>query len=319
MPSLNRQKVLVSSKKISLKDFYEKRNKVLIWHDKGGLGDVLMQRMMFEDFKGYLPNSELIFACLPEYMDAARDHPCISKVIDSRTVNPDDYSVNYNTCVTIADMYENKRAPFCMDNRADIWAKYCGITLENHNMLFNLDKNKVLNYKDKISVKNKPTILFSPTSKMKVKSLLSWQIKVIVETLKDYNLIGIHKDNIAELDKTLHHINLLDWMYYHAAADYVISVDSASFHMAGGLKKPLMGIFTFADGKIYGKHYDFVLVQKHRDDGWDCGPCFKFHNCIKCKTALKPCLTELTEEEIKKGIFKMFEKWPLEKNRILLC
>jgi len=45
--------------------------------------------------------------------------------------------------------------------------------------------------------------------------------------------------------------------------------------LAGGLGKPLCGIFTFADGKIYGKHYDFVLVQKHRDNGnWNCGSCF---------------------------------------------
>jgi ADP-heptose:LPS heptosyltransferase len=98
--------------------------------------------------------------------------------------------------------------------------------------------------------------------------------------------------------------------------DYMITVDTAAFHLAGGLRKPLCGIFTFADGKVYGKHYDFTLVQKHRDNGnWECGPCFKFGNCIKSRKQLKPCLTEITETEIISGIDEMFKKWPFKSEK----
>lgn len=124
---------------LSIKDFHAKRNKILLWHDKGGLGDVYMHRMVFEDFKRIVPDAEFTFACLPEYMDAVKDHPFISEVIDSRTVNTQDYICWYNTCVTIADRHENKRAPFCLDHRSDIWAAYCGVQLENHNMHFVMD------------------------------------------------------------------------------------------------------------------------------------------------------------------------------------
>lgn len=320
MVKLIKKSVNSTKKPLSLKDFHAKRNKILIWHDKGGLGDVLMQRMLFEDFKSICPDADLIFACLPEYMDVAKDHPDIHEVIDSRTVDLNDYCIYYNTCVSIADRYENHFAP-CLEHRSDIWAKYCGVTLNNHNMQFkfNNDFLKECRLKlEKIARNNKPIVIFCPVSKMAVKTLLPFQIKAVAEATKDYNLIGLHNKEINDLTQlSIHGIykaTLKEWMGYLAVADYVISVDTAAFHMAGGLKKPLLGIFTFADGKAYGKHFDFILVQKHRDNGnWDCGPCFKFGDCPKCNKAQKPCLTELTEKELTDGINAMFSKWPYSK------
>lgn len=305
------QQEIKKIKPLSLRDFHKKRNKILIWHDKGGLGDVLMQRMLFEDFKKACPTCDFIFACLPEYKDAAKDHPFIKETIDSRYVNLDDFILHYNTCVSIADRYENLHAP-CSENRADIWAKYCGVKLNNYNMHFRLNLELLEKCKKRLkSFKDGPIILFAPTSKMAVKTLLSNQIKTIRELTQDFNLIAIHNKELDDLPG-IYDASIIEWMHYVAAADYVISVDTATFHMAGGLGKPLVGIFTFADGKAYGKHYDFILVQKHRDNGnWDCGPCFTFHACPKCPKPLKPCLTELTEEEIKQGIEAMFRKWPV--------
>lgn len=274
-----------------------------------------MQRMILEDFKSLVPDADLLFACLPEYLIAAEDHPCISKVIDSRTINPNDYIACYNTCVTVADRYENNHAP-SLEHRSDIWAKFCGVTLTKHEMCFRLDPILVDRCRYKLRGKSKEkTVLFSPISKMATKTLLPNQIKAIVEATRACNLVGIHNKEIPELTKlgipVITGASLKEWMCYIAAADYVISVDSAAFHMAGGLKKPLMGIFTFADGKAYGKYFDFVLVQKHRDNGnWDCGPCFKYANCPKCKTNPKPCLTDLTEIEIQSGIVELFHRWP---------
>lgn len=308
------QKQKNKPKILTLKDFHSKRNQILVWHDKGGLGDVLMQRMMLEDFKELIPDGEIIFACLPEYIQAAKDHPSISKVIDSRTVNPNDYLICYNTCVTIADRYENSHAP-SLEHRSDIWAMYCGVTLKKHEMQFRLDPVLIERCKKRLGDSKGKTILFSPISKMTTKTLLPWQIETVVKATKGYNLVGLHNRAIPELDRlgisVITDASLEEWMGYIAATDYVISVDTAAFHMAGGLKKPLMGIFTFADGKAYGKYFKFVLVQKHRDNGnWSCGPCFKYSNCCKCKTNPKPCLTELTKEEIIAGINELFRLWP---------
>lgn len=306
-------------KQLSLKDFYYQKNKVLIWHNNGGLGDALMLRMLLKDFKKYCPSSDLIVACRPEYIDAIKDHPCVFDVIDVRTVSLDDFLIHYNTCVSIVDKYENFHAPYCKEHRSDIWAKYCGITLESHEMEFRLDSKIIERCKQKLNLlkktTNAPIVLFCPSSKMLLKTLLPSQIKTIINNIKDCNIVGLHNKEIQTLKElnipVINDATVEEWMTYIYLADYVISVDTAAFHMAGGLKKPLLGIFTFADGKVYGKHFDFILVQKHRDNGdWTCGPCFKFHLCPKTTKQQKPCLTEISDEEIQNGITKLFDRWP---------
>jgi ADP-heptose:LPS heptosyltransferase len=304
-------------KVLTLKNFSEKRNRILILHRQGGLGDILMLRMILEDFKK-ISGGELHVACCFDYMDAIKDHPCVSQVLDVRKIDLNDYLFVYNTCVSIVDRYENNQAPNCKEHRSDIWAKYCGFKLENHNMNFNFSSSLIEKCKDKINSligkKEKPILIFCPFSKMVSKSLLPHQIETVIEETKNCHLIGLHNKEIPELAKYgipgIYDANIKEWMIYIALADYVIAVDTAAFHMAGGLKKPLLGIFTFADGKVYGKYFDFVLVQKHKDNGdWDCGPCFKFHLCPKTTKQQKPCLTEISKCEIKKGIKELFDRW----------
>jgi ADP-heptose:LPS heptosyltransferase len=317
----------VKMKPMTLKNFFEKRNKVLIWHNQGGLGDALMLRMLIDDFKKLCPDSELFVACLPEYMDAIRDHPCVSQVLDAKTIDLNDFSTYYNTCVSIVDRYESNQAPNCKDHRSDIWAKYCGFKLESHNMNLHFSRSTIEKCKNKINFligeKTKPILIFCPTSKMMLKTLLTHQIEAVIEETKNCHVIGLHNKEIPELKKLgipiIYDANIKEWMTYIALADYVISVDTAAFHMAGGLKKPLLGIFTFADGKVYGKYFDFVLVQKHRDNkNWDCGPCFKFHLCPKTTKQQKPCLTEISNCEIKLGIKELFNRWPVKNNNFIL-
>jgi len=302
---------------LTLKKFFARKNKILIYHKSGGLGDALMQRMLIKDVKDICQDCDLYLACLSENIDAFKDHQCLKNVIDIKNVDHEEYGISYNTCVTISDKYENKHAP-CQEHRSDILAKILGINLYSHEMNFDLDLKCIEDCKNKLqSLKknpDKPVVLLAPYSRMATKSLLDWQIKVIAENTKEANLIGIHKYAIKPMSElnlpVIQNVNIQEWMCYIAAADYVISVDTAAFHMAGGLKKPLMGIFTFADGKVYGKYFDFILVQKHRDNGnWDCGPCFKLAECTKSNKPQKPCLTEISEKELKEGIQKMFAKW----------
>ena len=130
-----------------------------------------------------------------------------------------------------------------------------------------------------------------------------------------YFVYGIHNEPIDVFTELgipqFINIELESWCGLVAVTDYVISVDTGTFHLAGALKRPLLGIFSFTDGKIYGKYYDFVLVQKHRDNGdWDCGPCFVCVVCPKSKELRKPCMTEITSIDIINGFKKL--KKPIE-------
>jgi hypothetical protein len=78
---------------------------------------------------------------------------------------------------------------------------------------------------------------------------------------RGYYPVGLHYTQVPALYcnklPTLHGLKLREWMGVLHAADYVVSVDTAAFHCRGGMGKPLTGIYTFADGQVYGKWYDF--------------------------------------------------------------
>lgn len=314
-----KSKPLIKPRKINLKDFYEKRNKLLVIRAVGGLGDILMHRMMFEDFKRVMPDAEIHFACPPQYHDAVEDHPYVDKVLDSGTVDRSEYIVSYVT-TTACGRHELRKAPLADLNRSDIWAYHCGVELTKHDMHLNISEEQKEFAKNIIEEKRYrtgPAVALCPFSAMAGKNLMKDHI---IETAKGLlsrgcYVFGLHLHPVEELSKlnipTICNVSIKQWMGVIDQCDYMVSVDTAAFHLAGGLSKPLTGIFTWADGKVYGKHYDFELVQKHRDDGnWDCGPCYNWGLCTKQKHGyLKPCLTELTSEIILNGCDRMFNKW----------
>lgn len=318
MPTLYKLAPLFKPADLTIEQFSKINNRIAIIRNIGGLGDIFMHRMMFEDFKQIAPDCEITFALPQEYHIAVEDHPYIDRVVDCKTLNKDDYGITYNTsnaCIR----YEVKIAPFADKHRSDIWANHCGVELKNHEMHIRLTDEEVATGKELIEkhrTRSGPSVAFCPISAMPTKNLNLLQQTTVINCLHDHNCFafGLHTDPIDALNTlkipTIHRTGIKKWMCVLAAADYVVSTDTAAFHFAGGIKKPLTGIFSFADGKIYGKYFDFILVQKHRDDGdWDCGPCYNYGICSKCSGPVKPCLTEITSKMLKEGIEKMFLKW----------
>ena len=126
----------------TLNVYHNRRHKVLVLRQVGGLGDIFMHRMMFEDFKLQMPNCHLTFACPPQYIEAVKDHPFLDNIVDCRTVNMQDYGVVYNTS-SACGTYELCIAPRADLHRSDIWANHCGLALNHHNMHINLSPNIV--------------------------------------------------------------------------------------------------------------------------------------------------------------------------------
>jgi ADP-heptose:LPS heptosyltransferase len=328
-----KKKIQAVNKQLPIRDFYNKRNKVLISRNARGIGDILNCRMLFKQFKKIMPDVELTFACFKEYRELVEGHPYLDHVINVDSIKKEDYVLSYDIsrcCI----QYESQIMGANIKHRADIWADHCGINLDDHDMVLPFIKPEKIQEgylevkqlkKGALAKNNKdgPSVLLAPLAYENMRSLTKPLLMGLINILREKGLFiyTAHTNNIPLLQQMdipiLIGNSLADWMGYIHAADYVISVDTGTFHYAGGIGKPLMGIFTHVDGKLRGKYYDFVLVQKHRDNGnWPCGPCYNYLYCTNphCKnpgsiTDLRPCVTELTVEELNEGVDKMLSRW----------
>lgn len=302
MPSIKKH-----TPNFTLDDIDNLKKKIGIIRRIGGLGDILVSRMIFQDIKETFPDCELIFSCPKYYHDAVKNHPFIDKIIDTEEIP--DFLCSYDI-TDACNAYEFKTAPYVDKNRSDIWAEHCGVVLKHHEMHLNITEEEKDWAKSQLS--NEKTVLVMPVSAMSNKDLEGNQILPVIDQLRDmgFFVYSLHNRPLPYAN-TLCNLNLRQWMAMVDAADWVISVDTAVMHCRGGLHKPMVAIFTWGDGKIIGKYYEkMVLVQKHRDDDpeWTCGPCHRFDLCIKTKEHKKPCCTEITSDMIMDGFRKMIEK-----------
>lgn len=270
-----------------------------------------MHRFIFEDFNTILPDCKLDFACPLQYHDAVIDHPYINKVIDHKTVNENDYGVVYNTS-KICNIYELKMKGECKKHRAEIWAEHCGVKLRQFpSMHFNISPEEKQLAKKYFSPNGKPIFLISSISAMASKNLTYEQINpVINKLLPHFDVYFVHSSEIKNFNiKTLIANNIREYLAIIDAADYILGVDSSVFHCAGGMNKPCLGIYSWADGYVYSKYYpNSTIVQYHRKkygDEWSCCPCYEFTNCSIEKdqrVLVKPCMSKITSEMIWNGL-----------------
>jgi ADP-heptose:LPS heptosyltransferase len=311
----------INKHNISLKEHYHRRNRVLIKRREGGFGDLMMMRMIFEDFHITMPSVDLTIASVSPYCKVLKDHP-FAKLITMDDVNEREYGAIYDIS-TCCRSHECRLGPKNTKHRTDIWANHCGVELTRHEAHLTVPNVEDYRYAlDYINTEKKPSICFVPTSTNsdfgQGKSLTDQQTKDVLEKLRSmgffvFSILGEHHPVFTEQSVPQYiGISIENWTGLISAADYVLTVDTASFHFAGCLKRPLISIFSFTDGKLYGKYYDHILVQKHRDNGdWDCGPCYRVDLCEKEKEEpRKPCLTDLTVEQIIEGVKKAMLKWP---------
>lgn len=304
-------------KTFSLQELIEKRNKILIVRKWGGLGDIINTRPIFNNIKIYYPNLHITYALPNQYHCVVEDHPFIDKIIDLSKIDKNDY--NYIADISsVCGTYEQSTAPYVDKHRSDIWAEHAiGITLRNHDFCFNLDSEFLIKCEEKLKSKYNPDtkIAIIPKSASASKDLTNEQVFELIKLIQNENLDPIvitNQSKFPEIDKQINDLNLKEFIYTMKCFDYVVSVDTGSFHLSCAYNIPTVGIFTWTDGYILSKYAKKVkIIQKHRDNenGFKCCPCWNWVNCSK-KSGNKnliplPCMKEISPVEIKNGLLEL--------------
>lgn len=308
-----------NKKEISLKNHYERRNKILIKRRVGGYGDILMTRMIFQDLSQTFPEAEITFACPSIYLEMAKNHPYV-KTVELGSVNEKEYGIVYDLS-TICRIQENQKGHNNKNHRSDIWAQHCGITLKNHNMFLTTDPEMLELCKKALkqyNKENKPSVLLTSTSNTnedefgKNKSLTTEQINDLVKSLQElgFYVFTVHNEKQTVYDNLgidqIINVHQKAWIALVELADAVISVDTATFHIAGGLKKPQVGIFTFTKGENYSKYYENCEIIQGTCPFQSEG-CYNFFNCPKSKNQMIPCKKNITASQILDAFSKIYK------------
>lgn len=304
-------KTKVNSNICSLKKFQTIKNKILIYRNAGGLGDILNMRMIFESLKNQYPDFLFDWAVPYPFFPAASNHPYINKLIHCGDYDEQDYLQIYNL-THACTRYEWAKGKSNDKNRADIWANHIGCELISHEMFMPdfskhfaklIDKLKSIGWDG-----NKKIVAFAPRSAIPAKNLTFEHCKIIKNMTKDFFLMVLHNTpilDIAELKiPIITDLNLEEAMSFIQLSDFVISTDTGHLHCAGGYKKPTLGIFGYTNGYEIGKYYPTLkVVQKHfKDEPAYCGPCNNYNRChVAPKAKIKPCFTDITEDMLRKG------------------
>ena len=311
------KKVKTKSNDLSLKDFYNRRDKVLVIRDSGGLGDILMMRMIFEDLKRVMPEAHITLAIPSNYTKATFWHPYINAVANSKEVDENLFGIVYNL-TTACVRYEMRMRPKADKHRAEIWAMCCGVELKNPDMHIKIPVliKKYIEQKllESVGPRRKGYVGFAPISNMVSKDLDPGQIVDILKAVGEmgYTPFILHHKPIEGVKCPIFAAPLDQWLAIIDSVDYMITVDTAALHASYGLDKPTVAIFSWADGKVYCKfHKKHILIQRHRDytPGWTCGPCYAHPSCPKTDQPRKPCITEITTEEILNAFRKLTETY----------
>lgn len=304
-----------ASEKITISEFASYRKKICIYRGVGGLGDIIAMRMIFEDLKLQFPEFEITWAVPFRYMDVAKYHPYIDKVITLEDFVRNDYIEVYDV-TTICGRYEvlNKRKN--EKNRADIWAGHFGLNLRHHNIYMPSYRNDFEFVKEKLKSigwdGQKKLVAFVPTSAIGLKNMTFEQIKTVRDMTKDFFLFVLNSHPILEVAElgipALYDMRLHQSLASIELSNYVIGTDTGLMHAAAGYKKPSLATFSFVDGYVYCKYYPTVrVVQLHYNDipGW-CGPCYDYPKCpFTEQKKQKPCQTNITPKILRENWSKL--------------
>ena len=292
---------------IKLESYLANQDKILIVRTVGGIGDVLISRMLFEDLKALKPSVEICYAIQPPFFPLVQDHPFIDRVLDCNNIKLTEWPF-FRDITNKAGAYEAATMPYVDKHRTDIWAEYIGYELEHHEGHMRISEEDKAWGKAFIKPSDKPRIGISPISAHASKDWGIEKFQELINRIGDKAEVYIFHDSNLDLDgdncHKLLNLNFRQWISAINELDAIVTVMTATFNIANVLHKPTIAIAGAEDLDIYGKYFpELIPIQRHRKDGdeWEHCPCWRAAGWCAydgAKQYPRKCIKSITVDEV---------------------
>jgi len=235
--------------------------KIAVWRPRGGIGDLLMLTPTFKELKYIFPNCSITLVTSPEYCDGVLvetvwGNPHINNIADYRIVDLEQFDIVLNMDCPCVPMELPGRIP---PNRIDLFAWSAGLSLHDTQTVYVLKPEEIKWANDFLAASHvterTPIIFYQPFASNRKRSVTVDQSKQILSALRIRwpscaIFVSTHgTDWAGPVDFSLMNcIHLKNYSLRLLAAlinvcHCTIAPDSAMLHVAGALKRPLIGLF----------------------------------------------------------------------------
>ena len=259
--------------------------KLLVIRKLGGLGDVLMISAIFPDLFEQFPEIDVTFAVPSPYLELFKGHGTKLKLIPHAQVygpveghfgpeSPHHRMGIQKWTLDEFDLIEDISFPCAhwealmrkyraiygetglrWRNRMDRWSRWIGFELKNPRTIIKLTADEIYQQQYRLSDgSSRPTLVWSPISAMPNRSYPWWrEVRSKLEA-EGFNVWYLHDHDMGE-GKTMTNLSFREYGATVAAADIVLTMDSATFHWGGLLRKKTIGLFNLLLGSVHAKFY----------------------------------------------------------------
>lgn len=289
----------------------EQERAVLVTRRHGGLGDILMTRPLFHEIKRLRPGAEVTYALPRIYHQAVSDVSDIDHLVDHEKVRPSEWPWACDissACLRHEVGYRNR----VFLHRSEVWASHLGLPSVDVSTTFRFSEEELALARRRMDAASRGTevLLVTPFSADRIKDLPWDLLEETVSWCRERNLVPVVlHDRPASLPdgmSLITGVTIREWMACFTMAKMVLSADTAGVHMAGLLRVPACGVFSFTSAEVMTRHYPTVAsvqLAAGTEGGLDCCPCYDPGSCpYLTEEKTTPCVTGITREMIRRGL-----------------
>jgi hypothetical protein len=150
-------------------------------------------------------------------------------------------------------------------NRLDMWSRWFGLQVETArtNIVIRDDERSAARRRlQQTAGTGRPICLLAPFAYNRTKSFPWFAPLAARLEAEGYAVILLHNRRVPHRLPTLFDLSLRQMGAACAAADLIVSVDTAAYHWGGILGRPTVGIFNVNNGAAYAKYYPTATIAQ---------------------------------------------------------